>query len=183
MNNFDSSDEEGDTDLSPFKIDWIDYSLAGCPEFLGISGLPGCRFKDTWRSLSSDIETLKSEGITEIFILCTRGELSKYRVPRLLQEYQKADIVVHHYSFPDGSVPSVPNCMKMLEEIRVCLMSGRKAMVHCFGGLGRSCLVAVCLMGSGAIQTVKQYNFIHDFRRILEEHESSQENEIRSISR
>ncbi|XP_070576947.1 cyclin-dependent kinase inhibitor 3-like [Ptychodera flava] len=203
MSNFDSSDEEGDCDLTPFKIDWLDYSDVGCPEDLGISSLPGCRFKDVWRSLDADIDCLKEQEIQEIFVLCTRGEMTKYRVPRLLQEYHKEDFTVHHYAFPDGSVPPIANCMKLLEELRVCLMSGRRSLIHCYGGLGRSCVVAVCLMlmmdenmeveeaiqrvrtlrGSGAIQTVKQYNFVHDFRKIMKEYEATKEGQPRSLSR
>ncbi|XP_078001039.1 cyclin-dependent kinase inhibitor 3-like [Glandiceps talaboti] len=203
MNNFDSSDEEGDVDLSPLKIDWFDYSVVGCSGLIGISGLPGCRFKDVWRSLDSDIDSLHANDITDIFVLCTRGELTKYRTPRLLQAYHKEEFVVHHYAFPDGSVPSISTCVKMLEELRVCLECGKKALIHCYGGLGRSCLIAVCLMllldsnmeaeqaiqrirelrGSGAIQTVKQYNFVNDFRKLLAEHEAKVDAVSRSLSR
>ncbi len=84
-------------------------------------------------------------------MLCTRGELRKYRTPRLLQELTTAEFNVHHYPFPDGLTPSLGNCAKLLEDIRVNLASERKCLVHCYGGLGRSCLIAACflLMMSG----------------------------------
>ena len=120
-------------------------------------------------------ETLREEGITDVFVLCTRGELRKYRVPRLLQEMTTAELSVRHYPFPDGLTPSVANCMKLLEDIRLSVAANHKTLIHCYGGLGRSCLIAACflltlcndmkpeaaidklraLRGHAAIQTVK----------------------------
>ncbi|XP_036055348.1 cyclin-dependent kinase inhibitor 3 isoform X3 [Onychomys torridus] len=73
----------------------------------------------------------------------------------------------------------------------------------CYGGLGRSCLVAACLLlylsdsvspqqaidslrdlrGSGAIQTIKQYNYLHEFRDKLAAYLSSRDSLSRSVSR
>ncbi|XP_045168446.1 cyclin-dependent kinase inhibitor 3-like [Mercenaria mercenaria] len=201
---FDSSDEEeGELDLSPFQLSWLELGTGDGEDKLGISGLPGCKFKDTWRSLENDIKCLISEGVGEVFSLCTKGELNKYRVPWLLNEMTGADIVVHHYPFPDGQTPNMASLLKMVDEIQVSVRNGRKPLVHCFGGLGRSCLVAVCAMlvidesleaqtaidkvralrGPGAIQSVKQYNYVCDFRQLYEEYKKENETETRSISR
>ncbi|KAK2513435.1 hypothetical protein Q9966_016123 [Columba livia] len=73
---------------------------------------------------------------------------------------------------------------------------------HCYGGLGRSCLIAGCLLlqlsdtlapqqaidslrnlrGSGAIQTIKQYNYLHDFRENLAAHLATKDTGLRSVS-
>ena len=118
---------------------------------------------------------LKAQGVEDVFVFCTKGELNKYRVPRLLQEYVGAGLSIHHYPFPDGLVPSLTNCLKMLEEIQLSLNQGKGTLVHCYGGIGRSALIAACLLlvlddnlewkgaiervrelkGSRAIQTVK----------------------------
>ncbi|KAF6129261.1 cyclin dependent kinase inhibitor 3 [Phyllostomus discolor] len=62
-----------------------------------------------------------------------------------------------------------------MEALTICLKNNRKTLIHCYGGIGRSCLVAACLLlylsdtvspqqaidslrdlrGSGAIQTIK----------------------------
>ncbi|WAR18767.1 CDKN3-like protein [Mya arenaria] len=52
---FDSSDDEGEINASPFNISWLELNSGEGDDRLGISGLPGCRFKDTWRSLEHDI--------------------------------------------------------------------------------------------------------------------------------
>lgn len=201
---FDSSDdEEGELDLSPFQISWLELGTGEVDDKLAISGLPGCKFKDTWRSLENDIKCLKTEGVDEVFSLCTKGELNKYRVPWLLNELTGAEIVVHHYPFPDGQTPNMGSLLKMIDEIQVSVRNGRKPLVHCFGGLGRSCLVAVCAMlvideslepqkaidkirelrGPGAIQSVKQYNYVCDFRELYGDYKKENEKEARSISR
>ncbi|KAB0343585.1 hypothetical protein FD754_020511, partial [Muntiacus muntjak] len=118
---------------------------------------------------------LKSYGIQDIFVFCTRGELSKYRVPNLLDLYHQCGIITHHHPIPDGGTPDITSCCEIMEELEICLKNNRKTLIHCYGGLGRSCLVAACLLlylsdtvspqqaidslrdlrGSGAIQTIK----------------------------
>ncbi|KAM7164856.1 cyclin-dependent kinase inhibitor 3 isoform 1-T2 [Macrochelys suwanniensis] len=175
-NEFDSSDEEPiQDDQTPFQISWLALSSVYCSQFLGVCSLPGCRFKDVRRNLQKDIEELKRYGTQDIFVLCTRGELSKYRVPNLLDCYRQHGIIVHHHPILDGDTPDIANCCTILEELRGCLESNRKTLIHCYGGLGRSCLIAACLLlqlsdamepqeaieslrdlrGSGAIQTIK----------------------------
>ncbi|CAN8215683.1 unnamed protein product [Coccothraustes coccothraustes] len=201
---FASSDDEGaEEDPSPLHISWLSLSPLYSSEFLGLCSLPGCRFKDIRRNLQKDIGELKSCGIQDVFVLCTRGELSKYRVPNLIDTYQQHGMCVHHHPIPDGNAPDIATCCKILEELRTCLENKQKTMIHCYGGLGRSCLVAACLLlqlsdtlapqqvieslrnlrGSGAIQTIKQYNFLHDFRENLAAHLATKDPVLRSASR
>ncbi|NWS74766.1 CDKN3 inhibitor, partial [Crotophaga sulcirostris] len=163
----------------------------------------GCKFKDIRRNLQKDIEELKTYGTQDIFVFCTRGELLKYRVPKLIDSYQQHGISVHHHPIPDGDAPDIDKCCTILEDLRNCLENNQKIMMHCYGGLGRSCLVAACLLlqlsddltpqqvidsirdlrGSGAIQTIKQYNFLHDFRENLAAHLATKDTIQRSVSR
>ncbi|KAK2513436.1 Cdkn3 [Columba livia] len=99
-------------------------------KFLGLCSLPGCRFKDIRRNLQKDIEELKNYGTQDIFVLCTRGELFKYRVPNLIDAYQQHGICVHHYPVPDGDTPDIANCCKILEELKNCLESNRKTIIQ-----------------------------------------------------
>ncbi|KAK3093220.1 hypothetical protein FSP39_012846 [Pinctada imbricata] len=128
---FDSSDEDDkqEEDRSPLKIAWFDQSDAD--EVFGICALPEC---------------LRTEEVKDIFCLCSKGELNKYRVPDLLTSLAEADITVHHYHFPDGETPPTQLLISMLDELKVAMKNKRKPVVHCYGGLGRSCLVASCLL-------------------------------------
>ncbi|XP_059139498.1 cyclin-dependent kinase inhibitor 3-like [Physella acuta] len=197
-------EDESSHDLSPFEVDWLDLEFTGCQQKLGICGLPGCRFKNRWRNLTHDIQCLKQDGIQDIFCLCTKGEFYKYRTQDILDKYSDAGFIVHHYPIEDGQVPVFTDLMKIVEDMRICVISGRKTIIHCFGGLGRSCVVAACLMmvldenlsyeeasqklkalrGNGAIQSVKQYNLVTDFRDLLTKfRQDSTSNDSRSLSR
>ncbi|XP_078090033.1 cyclin-dependent kinase inhibitor 3 isoform X3 [Mustelus asterias] len=167
---FDSSDEESEEEhQSPLQVSWLALSVVNCHQFLGICALP---------------EELKSHNIQDVFVFCTKGEMMKYRVPGLLESYQQQGFTVYHHPFPDGNVPDIASCWKILEELRISLENEKRILIQCYGGLGRSCLIAACLLlqlsdtilpedaighlrelrGAAAIQTVKQYNYLHDFR-------------------
>ncbi|XP_012727728.1 cyclin-dependent kinase inhibitor 3 [Fundulus heteroclitus] len=202
-----SSDDEEEVEegqLAPLHISWLPLSIVECSQYLGICALPGCKFKDVRRSLQRDVGELKNQGVQDLFVFCTRGELSRYRVPSLLEVYEQHGFTVHHAPFPDGDVPELEQCCQILAELQVCLERNRRTVLHCYGGLGRSALIAACLLlqlsstmtaheaieilrehrGGGAIQTVKQYNFLHEFREkysvFKERREASTE---RSVSR
>lgn len=206
MSGFDSSDEEPGSgfDTDPLKIDWFDLSKYGFShDQLGIGPLPGCRFKDTWRSLERDVEQLRMGDTKHVFCFCSRGELAKYRAEWLISELAGADVMVHQHSFLDGGVPQISLLTTILEELKTCLADGHKTYMHCFGGLGRSGLVAACLLqcldeeisaedsirlvrelrGPGAVQSVKQYNYVIDFRSLMREYEEGGGIMSRSVSR
>ncbi|XP_057579968.1 cyclin-dependent kinase inhibitor 3 isoform X5 [Hippopotamus amphibius kiboko] len=156
---FDSSDEEPvEDEQTPVQISWLPLSRVNCSQFLGLCALPGCKFKDVRRNIQKDT---------------------------------------------DGGTPDIASCCEIMEELEICLKNNRKTLIHCYGGLGRSCLVAACLLlylsdtvspqqaidslrdlrGSGAIQTIKQYNYLHEFRDKLAAHLSSRDSLSRSVSR
>ena len=56
--------------------------------------------------------------------------MNKYRVPWFLNEVSGADIIVHHYPFPDGTVPAMSSLIKMVDEIHVAVQNGRKPVVQ-----------------------------------------------------
>ncbi|KAM8917035.1 cyclin-dependent kinase inhibitor 3 isoform 2-T4 [Spinachia spinachia] len=124
---FDSSSEEedvGDELPTPFHISWLPLSIVECSQFLGICALPGCKYKDIRRSLERDVEELHNQGVQEVFIFCTRGELSKYRVPSLLEVYRQRGFTVHHTPFPDGDAPELEQCCQILEELQLLWRPG-----------------------------------------------------------
>ncbi|XP_072283498.1 cyclin-dependent kinase inhibitor 3 [Pyxicephalus adspersus] len=202
-NEFDSSDEEpAEGEPTEFAVSWLSLEPVHYAAVIGISPLPGCKFKSIRRNLLQNIEEIRVMGIQDVFVFCTLAELRKYRVPTLLQEYSKRDFVVHHYPFLDGDVPQYDECHKILDDLQVCMDNNRKALIHCYGGLGRSGLIAACLLmhmsdsitpqeaiglvqavrGPGAIQTIKQYNFVNEFRANLSNVLTSDENN-RALSR
>lgn len=187
----DSEEEvDGLAEQEPLDLKWIQvcgYEVAVCP-------LPGNRMGGARRSLVADLATLKEEKITDVYVLCTKSDLHRARVPTLLEEYHKRGFVCHHYPLDDEHAPDMQHCLDLLESLYLCLGEGRKTAVHCTDGFGRSCLVLVLLAmlmdpdlpavlaieyirgrrGRRAIQTIKQYNFIMDFRKDLAEFKQAQ---------
>ncbi|XP_048061633.1 cyclin-dependent kinase inhibitor 3 isoform X1 [Megalobrama amblycephala] len=203
---FDSSDEEdfGEEEATPLQISWLSLSVVECSQSLGICSLPGCRYKEIRRNLQKDVAEMCDQGVEDVFVFCTRGELVRYRVPSLLEVYSQSGLRVHHLPFPDGGAPELSQCCCILEELQDCLQNQRRTVIHCYGGLGRSGLIAACLLlqlsvamtptaaleilrelrGGGAIQTVKQYNFLHEFREKFEAYQETKERlSERSVSR
>lgn len=200
-----SEDEDIEECYDSLKLNWIDLSVIGHPETVAIGSLPGCRFKNIRRNVDRDLEQLKSLEILEVFVLCTRGELNKYRVPTLFEKYEQYGILFHHYPFPDGTSPEINCLMKLIAELINSISRGHRVLIHCFGGLGRSCAVAACLIlhvddgscpdetieklrqlcGPGAVQTVKQYNFVHEFRSLRAQWQEEYNDRLlsRSVSR
>ncbi|XP_075700276.1 cyclin-dependent kinase inhibitor 3 isoform X2 [Rhinoderma darwinii] len=198
-NEFDSSDEEtSEKEQTPFELSWLSLEPVHYAHILGISALPGCKFKNIRRNLLQNVEEIKRHEIQDVFIFCTMWELSFYRVPTLIQEYHKQGFVVHHYPFLDGGVPELDTCQKILGDLQTCMDNSRKALIHCYGGLGRSGLIAACLLlrlddkitpeeainlvrgarGPAAVQTIKQYNFVNEFRENVSRCHPSEETRL-----
>ena len=75
-------------------------------------------------------EAIKREQVDDVFVLCTRGELHKYRVPSLIQHLKDSDLTVHQFPFPDGSSPSFEDAIKMLDALKANLKQSRKCLVQ-----------------------------------------------------
>uniref|UniRef100_A0A3P9PXK4 Cyclin-dependent kinase inhibitor 3 n=1 Tax=Poecilia reticulata TaxID=8081 RepID=A0A3P9PXK4_POERE len=167
---FDSSSDEDveEEQLTPLHISWLPLSIVECSQYLGICALPGCKYKDVRRSLQRDV----GKAVFEESLL-------------------KSDI-------------KAAVCNFLCKYIYIFFYGNRKTVVHCYGGLGRSALIAACLLlqlsvtmtaneaieilrehrGGGAIQTVKQYNFLHEFREKYAAYKESREASTeRSVSR
>lgn len=74
-------------------------------------------------------ETLKANGVMDLFVLCTTGELNKYRVPNLLSRLTDAGFTIHHFPVIDGCVTAPEELKAILDKIRINLSQMRKSVV------------------------------------------------------
>ena len=188
----------------PLSLDWVNLSAYGFPESVALSELPGSKFRGRYRDLTTDISTLKSLDISDIVVLITMAEFRKFRVPNLLSEYENAGFLVFHFPIEDGMIPDdVLGLDNILSKIRKRIADGHRVLVHCYGGLGRAVLVAACLLqvideditpeevinslrelrGPRAVQSVKQYNFINEFRDLIVQAETEEAEDEGCVSR
>lgn len=70
------------------------------------------------------------QGVEDVFVFCTRGELVRYRVPCLLEAYSQRGLRVHHLPFPDGGAPELSQCCCILEELQGCLQNQRRTVIQ-----------------------------------------------------
>lgn len=101
------------------------------------------------------------------------------------QEWKRRNVEVLHFPIPDFSAPSIENLLKILHWIEDRVLEGKRVLIHCVGGLGRSGTVAVAwLMYSrklslhealykvrkirpGAVETAEQMEILKKFEQFL----------------
>ncbi|AYA37829.1 hypothetical protein D3Y59_12715 [Hymenobacter oligotrophus] len=105
---------------------------------------PGDRNVETARN---KLARLLNAGITDFFDLTEAGELIPYE--SLLQEVATAhgqEIYYHRFPIKDADVPSSAILESVLAELAMSVAAGRKAAVHCWGGVGRTGTVVGCYL-------------------------------------
>lgn len=127
---------------------------------VGLTILPGR--KDRARDLASDLDDLVSQGTTHLVSLVTDEEFDSYGVPELAAETVRRGIVHSRLSMLDQKAASPEAVSRLVEEIEPFCRTGN-VVIHCVGGLGRSGLVAACLLvrrgmdAQEAIKTVREH--------------------------
>eukprot|EP00090_Calanus_glacialis_P001060 TRINITY_DN10755_c0_g1_i1.p1 TRINITY_DN10755_c0_g1~~TRINITY_DN10755_c0_g1_i1.p1 ORF type:complete len:219 (+),score=67.02 TRINITY_DN10755_c0_g1_i1:33-659(+) len=208
MGEFSSSEDEFENleNFQPrdeFRVDWVNLYRVGLHDSLALGALPGCRFREHRRNLHDDLNTIVKKGVTDVMVLMKDHEFRKYRVPYLLDEYSKYGLSVHHHPMEDGCVPTFPELLAAIASVRSIISSGGRLLIHCYGGLGRTCLVAATFLmtvdpslapetviqllrgvrGPRAVQTVRQYNMIMEFRSLHMQGVEGSYDRSRSVSR
>ena len=199
MSSFDTSSSSSDSNdeesgFEPLKVDFLDLTEFGVVEAengrrLALSSLPGAKFRDIYRqNLNRDVDSIVASGITDVVCLLTENEPKKYKVGGLFRVYREKGLKVHRVPIIDGLPPTFEQVEAVREIVSEVLGDPRrKALIHCFGGLGRTCTLTGCILlslkketpfeglveflrsvrGQNAIQSVKQYNFLQDFKHRL----------------
>jgi protein-tyrosine phosphatase len=126
------------------EVFWIDRVAKG---LLGI--MPRPRGGD-W--LGDELQALDKAGVNVVVSLLTADEVSELE----LQDEERlcGDCGLRFISFPipDRSVPfSMPEAGRSLDLILEELWAGKAVAVHCRMGIGRSSLIAACLLKSQGI--------------------------------
>ncbi len=84
--------------------------------------------------------------MTDVVCLLEAPEMRKFRVADFFPRLEEHGIAWHHFPVPDGLPPSIAQLEAALRLLRRMLRQGRVVLVHCYGGLGRTGVVAACLL-------------------------------------
>ncbi len=136
---------------SPLRIDWVELPGGGR---IGMTLCPGKKLSEghsgAWdRDLRIDIEAIVKWGADAVVTLIEEQDFSLLKVPKLGEAVEGAGMQWHHLPIPDVSVPG--DLFENLwvysgHRLRQMLASGRKVLLHCRGGLGRSGMIAARLL-------------------------------------
>ena len=176
------------SDSDPIFVDEI--PLADSPGTLGLTLGPGKQDPEAlgygiWkRDLDKDLTRLRETFGTDVLVsLMEDWEMAELRMADLPRRADELGILVRRFSIVDVSTPRKNEALafdELIDAIADDLASGRNVAVHCRAGLGRSGLVAACVLvrdGTppedairhvrahrfGAIQTRGQESYVHTY--------------------
>jgi ADP-ribosyl-[dinitrogen reductase] hydrolase len=116
-----------------------------CPGKKDLSALTGA-----WdRDLQADIETISIWGASAVVCLMESHELELLKVSSLPVAVRGAGLAWFHLPIPDVSTPAASFERAWAETglmLRTLLGDGKRVLLHCRGGLGRSGMIAARLL-------------------------------------
>ena len=151
----------------PLRIDNVSAPGGG---LIGMTFCPGKKQQNAmtgaWdRDLKLDLERVRALGAVAVVTLMENHELAKYQVEHLGLEVKALGIEWHHLPIRDWDVPREPFEERWLRsgpKLRNHLAEGRRILLHCLGGLGRTGTIAVQLLAElgrpaqSALEVVRQ---------------------------
>lgn len=97
--------------------------------------------------LGDDIASWKRAGISSVLSLLTPEEEGDLDLRDEASQVTAKGMEFTTFPIPDRQIPrSEANWAEVLERLTRCLSTGKNVLVHCRQGIGRSALVAVCLL-------------------------------------
>jgi len=139
---------------TPLRIDAVRLSCSG---EIGMTLCPGKRqtgaLSGDWhRDLTGDIRAIREWGAVAVLTVMESRESRELRelgVPEIGEAVEKAGMDWHHLPIPDGGIPDANFENLWLysgHRVRAGLMAGKRILIHCKGGLGRTGMIAARLL-------------------------------------
>jgi Cyclin-dependent kinase inhibitor 3 (CDKN3) len=151
----------------PIRVDWIEPSpwdgrlgMTFLPGKRGIVGRAGTHDRD----LEEDVARLRDHWEVDVFLLLLEDEeLRRIGVDQIVEVMNERGIEAMRHPVVDGGVPADSAAFRAtLDLLLGSLHAGKRVVIACMGGLGRTGTTAACLLreaGVGpkdAIATVRQ---------------------------
>jgi ADP-ribosyl-[dinitrogen reductase] hydrolase len=172
----------------PLRVD--NLAIEGLSGVIGLTFCPGKKHRGAYsgdwdRDLSADLQEIKSSGAEALVTLMEEHELAtvQVHVKELRDKAANIGLEWHHLPIRDVDVPD-----DRFEELwtssgprlRSLLVQGKKVVIHCLGGLGRTGTIAARLLVEfgftpdgairavrtvrpGSIETRKQEDYVKNF--------------------
>ena len=137
----------------PIRVDFIENYRFPVLNRLGMTFAPGKKQShpasgEAWhRDLFSDVRRLRDDYGTDVLVsLLEHKEFEELQIQNLRAECDAAGIEQHSYSIADQKIPDDPS--EFRKEIALfarMLEEGKRLVIHCKGGLGRTGTAAACI--------------------------------------
>lgn len=145
---------------------------AGLPGRLGLTMAPGKRCvreigDGIWkRDFDQDLAVLRGTYGTELLLSLMRDEeYEALRIADLVPRAEAHGIEVRRFTIRDMSTPDDPAAFgALIEDAHAALAGGRTVTVHCRAGLGRSGLVAACILVRAGMEPVAAIDHVRAHR-------------------
>ncbi len=170
---------------NPLWVDWLGKTPA-----LGLTIAPGkvgtLNGKTHRRDPRADLGVLKAAGADVVVNLMEVEEMARWQMQNYFAQARKVGLETVHFPIRDMDIPDDRAAVRALvRKLHDHLGAGRRVVIHCLGGLGRSGTVAACLLTEnglsareavrlvrqfreGAVQTQAQEDFVYAYREIGE---------------
>ena len=176
------------SDLSgPLHIDYLATSLGGK---IAMTHCPGrntvdARGRQWQRVLDDDLAAIRAANISTVISLVSLPEMKKLGVPNLpaqvvQHKLQWLQLVIEDFGTPD--LNTLESWQQIKESILAALARRETVLLHCAAGLGRTGMMAACLLVAcgqtpasaiaqvraarpGTIETEAQAAFVQDARQ------------------
>lgn len=97
--------------------------------------------------LGDEVAGWKEAGVDVIVSLLTRDEDSELGLTAERELVELSGLTFISFPIPDYSVPtSTKVTRQLIDKLNDCLLSGENVGIHCRQGIGRSSLVAACVL-------------------------------------
>lgn len=139
------------------KIHWISGVECGR---LGI--MPRPRGGD-W--LEDEIQSLKASGVEAVVSLLERQEIIELNIAKEQVLCEANGISYLSFPIPDRNVPaSKIEALNFARSLSNYVREGKSVVIHCRQGIGRSALIAACVLALGDLSVDEAFQKIEDAR-------------------